>query len=67
LDGKVSGLSGRCPNIGFTVTGRSVAANSSTAYSAGKCADVKNGVEVLVDGVAQSDGAVTASSIVIEK
>jgi len=63
----VSSLSGRCPSISFAVSGRDVDAGSSTAYSGGKCGDVRNGKSVDVTGVLKSDGAIAAASIHIDK
>jgi hypothetical protein len=68
VDGRVSSLSGRCPEIAFVVGGRSVDASGSTSYGGGKCNDVKNGRDVNVTGTQTSGSSVvSASSIRIEK
>src|SRR6185436_15814678 len=63
VSGKVSGLSGRCPGISFSVNGRDVDASAATAYGGDKCSDVKNGKTVDVTGIQQSNGAIAASAI----
>lgn len=67
ISGTVSSLSGRCPNISFSVGGRDVDAGSSTSYSGGGCGNVRNGRGVDVAGVQQSNGTVTAAAIHIDK
>jgi len=62
LSGGVSGLSGQCPLVSFTVASKSVFAISSTGYS-GKCKDLKNGRNVTVTGTVQADGRVLATLI----
>jgi hypothetical protein len=64
--GTVSGLSGRCPAIGFVLNGESVSADSATTYSGGHCGDVKNGVHVTVSGT-ESNATITATAIQISK
>jgi hypothetical protein len=66
VDGKISALSGKCPDVDFTVSSRSITTDISTIYRGGKCGDLKNGVEVDVDGLADSNGLITATSIGIE-
>ena len=63
VSGKVSNLTGRCPAISFTIGSDVVTADSSTVYSGGHCSDVKNGVTVDVDGLRQTSGVITATSI----
>jgi hypothetical protein len=65
LSGTLSGLSGQCPTISFTVNSTSVFAISSTTYSSGKCGDVKNGKSVTVTGAVQVDGRVLATLIAV--
>jgi all-beta uncharacterized protein/uncharacterized protein DUF5666 len=63
LSGTLSGLSGQCPTISFTINSTSVFAISSTTYSSGKCSDVKNGKSVTVTGTVQADRRVLATII----
>jgi Domain of unknown function (DUF5666)/Putative binding domain, N-terminal/Viral BACON domain len=58
LRGDVSGLSGECPNLTFTVDGRLVRTSGATSFD--RCDRVRNGREVMVDGLLQVDGSVLA-------
>jgi hypothetical protein len=66
LSGTISGLSGACPAISFTVSSTPVFAISSTGYSGGKCNDLKNGKTVTVTGTVQADRRVLASLIALK-
>jgi hypothetical protein len=66
VGGDVSGLSGTCPNITFTVNGRTVKANSATRYEDGSCTDVANAIEVEAKGQRQADNSILATRIEIE-
>jgi hypothetical protein len=63
LSGDVSGLSGQCPGVAFTVGSTSVFAIGSTNYLGGKCKDLRNGRAVAVSGTVQADRRVLASVI----
>ena len=65
-EGLVSGLSGTCPNITFTIKGIAVKANNTTRFDDGTCAQVKNNVKVEVHGPRQSDGSIQATRIEID-
>ncbi len=67
VEGSVSGLSGTCPTIAFSVGTTSVTANAATAYKGGTCADVKNGTTVEVDAMTPVSGPWVATKISIEK
>jgi hypothetical protein len=66
LEGQVSGLTGTCPSLTFRISGTTVATIASTMIDGG-CAKVVNGAAVLVNGVRQSDGSVTASDVVVQR
>ena len=66
LAGPVSGLSGSCPVLTFTVDGRTVTTDSSTEFKDGACGDVQNGTEVKVEGLRQPDGSVLASEVELD-
>ena len=53
LEGRVTGLSGRCPTLEFRVSGTSVTTDRSTSFKKGKCNDVESGTQVSVYGVYQ--------------
>jgi len=61
--GEVSGLSGTCLTVTFTVGGKTIRTNASTVFSNGACTDVKNGVHVGVRGTAQQDGSLLAVAV----
>src|SRR5262245_41476145 len=65
VEGTVSALSGRCPDISFAIGATQVVASGSTTYQNGNCGDVRNGRDVKVDGT-QSKGVVKASRIQLE-
>jgi hypothetical protein len=64
--GLVSGLTGACPNISFTLNGTAVRANSATRYEDGSCAVVHNSTRVEVEGQRQTDGSILATRIELE-
>jgi hypothetical protein len=65
VKGTISGLSGTCPLIKFTVEAKSVKADSATRFVDVKCADLTNGARVGVQGAAQSDGSVLAKAVML--
>ena len=57
--GVVSGLTGTCPSLSFTIgTSTRVTTDGSTYFKDGACATVQNGVEVEVKGQPQTDGSI---------
>jgi Domain of unknown function (DUF5666)/Putative binding domain, N-terminal len=63
FEGSVSGLSGTCPALTFTVRGRTVRTNGSTDFRGGSCSALRNGDNVDVRGTTQPDGSVLASRV----
>jgi hypothetical protein len=63
FDGKIGGLSGSCPNLRFTVDGRTVITDRETEFRDGRCSDAQNGEDVEVRGFPQSDGTVLARRV----
>jgi BACON domain-containing protein/uncharacterized protein DUF5666/all-beta uncharacterized protein len=58
------GVSGRCPQISFFVSGASVVVtDKSTEFRKGDCGDVHNGSVVEIDGVLQANLTVKANSV----
>lgn len=64
--GTVSGVSGSCPNLRFTVDGRTVTTDRDTDFRSGRCSDVKNGTEVSVRGLRTSAGTIDARRVEFE-
>ena len=63
LDGRIGSLTGSCPNLSFSLRGRQVLTTSQTRFDDGNCRDMRNGVEVAVDGDLYSDGTVRARTV----
>jgi len=64
LTGLISGSTGTCPAVTFTVQSTKVTVNSATTFPSTTCADAtKNDANVKVTGTKQSDGSVLATSI----
>ena len=61
--GIVSGLTGTCPTLSFTVGTTRVATNGSTYFKERACASVLNGVSVEVEGRPQTDGSLLAVQV----
>ena len=62
VEGKVTTLTGTCPNLRFTVGSHVVLTDKSTEFSRGKCTDLKNGKDVQVDGV-ESNNVIVATKV----
>jgi Viral BACON domain/Domain of unknown function (DUF5666)/Putative binding domain, N-terminal len=63
VTGKAQSISGRCPAIRFDLGGTSIATNSDTDFRNLKCTDVKKGVRLAVQGIAQPNGGVLATDV----
>jgi hypothetical protein len=63
LQGEVSGLTGACPAVTFTVDGRTVSTTDSTNYRGGNCGKLSNGDSVRVRGLPTLEGTVNATEI----
>jgi len=64
--GLVSGLSGTCPDLTFTVNGTTIVANASTIFEDGSCSTVQNGTRVEIKGTRRSNGSVLATRVDID-
>lgn len=65
MQGGVSGLSGACPNLTFTINGTAIVTNGATEYQ-GKdndCSDLHDGGTARVRGRGQADGSIRATRI----
>jgi uncharacterized protein DUF5666/BACON domain-containing protein/all-beta uncharacterized protein len=63
LSGTLSGLSGKCPTVSFTVSSKTVTTTSATAFTGTACNDLRTGRAVLVTGTLQSNGSVVATIV----
>jgi hypothetical protein len=50
IDGRVPALSGSCPALTFIIGATRVSTGASTVFSGQSCAQLANGVSVIVDG-----------------
>jgi hypothetical protein len=67
VDGTVTGQTGVCPNISFSIGSTRVNANQSTTYTGTSCSTLgQNGQSVEVKGTTQSDGSLLAREIEVE-
>ena len=66
FEGSVTGLSGNCPALAFTVLGVPVRTNNSTDFRGGNCAAIRNGARVKVDGMFQADGTLLARRVELD-
>jgi hypothetical protein len=66
LEGTIASLSGSCPTVSFSLRGRQVVTTPQTRFSDGNCRDLRNGVEVEVDGDLYTDGTVRATRIELD-
>ncbi len=70
LSGPISGLSGSCPTLSFTVNGTAISTdttNAVTDFDDGGCAALGNGTPVRVDGLRLVDGSVRATQIEVDE
>jgi hypothetical protein len=65
FDGAVSGLSGSCPNLSFSVGSRRVVTNDNTRFTQGNCRRMRNGLGVDITGTVSS-GTVHATRVEME-
>jgi hypothetical protein len=61
--GTISGLSGTCPSLSFSLEARTIKTNATTGYGDGACSALSNGQRVGVLGTAQADGSVLAIQV----
>lgn len=66
LDGDVTGLSGTCPTLTFTVSRATVTTSASTTVEGG-CTAIVNNATVSVTGTRQSDGTVVATRVAVRE
>jgi hypothetical protein len=63
LKGVMSGKTGACPALTFTVSSTSVVTNASTQFRDVSCTSLANGNSVEVKGTRQSNGSVLATRV----
>ena len=64
FDGTITGLSGSCPNLSFTINGRTIVTEGSTNYPKKvKCGDVRNGQNATGEGDLQASDTIKATKL----
>ena len=63
FSGTVSGLTGTCPALSFTVGGRLVQTDDGTQFTQGNCKHLENGMNIGVTGTLTTGGAVYATAV----
>jgi hypothetical protein len=63
----VSGLSGACPTLSFTVSGNRVNTDGDTKFTKGPCKKLTNGMGADVAGERRANGTVYATRVELEK
>ena len=63
FSGTVSGLTGTCPVLSFTVGGRLVRTDNGTEFIQGNCKHLSNGMDIGVTGTLTTGGAVHATQV----
>jgi hypothetical protein len=67
VSGVISGSTGTCPTVTFTVQSTKVTVNKDTSFPDKPCADAtKNGAKVEVKGAKQTDGSILATRVSLE-
>jgi hypothetical protein len=64
IEGTAVDVSGKCPNLAFSVSGRRVETSGDTAFDGGSCKDLeKRDRKVRVTGFERPDGVVDAARV----
>jgi hypothetical protein len=66
LHGALTGLSGTCPTVSFTVMGTVVKTSAATRFEGATCGTLVTGTTVEVEGTLQADGSVLAMKVAAE-
>jgi hypothetical protein len=63
----MSSVSGRCPDVSFSLQGHTVVADRGTDYKKSDCGDVRGGRRANVNGLLQANGSVSATRIEVDR
>ncbi len=63
IRGAISGLTGTCPNLSFSVGTQAVITDASTRFKDRDCSGIRNGQPIEVHGIRQADGRVLARDL----
>ena len=67
IEGTVSGVSGTCPTVTFTIKTTKVTTTASTQFTGGQCTQLVNGKSAEVAGARNADGSITATRVSVER
>ena len=63
LEGTISGLTGVCPAVAFTIGTTKISTDLTTKFSGSTCLQLANGKKADVKGSVQADGSIKATSV----
>lgn len=63
VDGMVTDVQGKCPNLRFKLGKTQVVTKEQTRYEDGACTDIKNNQRVEVTGKLEEDGRLIATEV----
>jgi hypothetical protein len=63
VTGVIEAISGTCPDLELVVAGQRVATDVATEFDDGDCGDLRDGLEVEVEGSVREDGVIQASEV----
>ncbi len=66
VKGSVSNLAGSCPDLSFSVKGKTVTTSEATEFKDGSCSDVQNNRQVEIHGASLPEGGVVATEVEIK-
>jgi hypothetical protein len=66
LRGRLSGLTGTCPALQFTVGTQVVKTDRNTEFKKMDCSEIRNGIDVDVRGFRQPDGSLLARRVELD-
>lgn len=66
VEGLAGTLSGACPAVTFSVSGRTVRVGRDTAFRNGGCSDLRAGARVKVTGRRAADGSIDATRVELD-
>jgi hypothetical protein len=64
---EIANLTGSCPTLRFRAANFTVTTDAETAFTKGKCSDLRNGREVKVSGYKQPNGTLAAVRVELKK
>jgi uncharacterized protein DUF5666 len=63
IEGSIAALQGSCPAVTFSIRSTAISTTATTTFVGRTCAQLANGVSVIVDGNRQDGGAIVATRV----